>query len=125
MLTLEQLALVTLVYIELSRSYTFGTNLIQAPKRPFARIQQLEQLIEKNFIQHKNVSFYAQEMAMSRKHLNRIVQEVLGKTASELLSARVILEAKRLLLLNDKSAALVAEDLGYQDHSYFTRFFKR
>ena len=64
-------------------------------------------------------------MNLSEKHLNRICKECLNKTTSDLIAERIILEAKRLLIHSKHTVTEVAAELGYNDNSYFSRFFKK
>lgn len=81
-------------------------------------------LIEKNFIQKKSVSEYAELLHISAGHLNDTVQATTGKTASDLIHERIILEAKRLLYHSEKSVKEIGYALNYDDPSYFAKFFK-
>jgi AraC-like DNA-binding protein len=116
-------ALVTLVYIELSRSY----NKKEAPKNQnyLSKVRQLEDLIDVNFKTMKHAHEYASLMAMSEKHLNRICKTCLNKTTADLITNRIILEAKRDLTHTNLTVGEVAEKLGYFDNSYFARLFKK
>lgn len=118
-------ALISLVYIELSRIYQPDGLETSGKKNNLFRLRMLEDLIGKHFREEKSASFYAEKMDMSRKHLNRITQEGLAKSVSDMIADRVILEAKRLLVIGGKTVGQVADELGYFDHSYFNRFFKR
>ena len=64
-------------------------------------------------------------MNLSEKHLNRISKECLNKTTSALIAERITLEAKRLLIHSKYTVTEVASELGYDDTSYFSRFFKK
>jgi AraC-like DNA-binding protein len=68
---------------------------------------------------------YALLMNLSEKHLNRISKECLNKTTTDLIAERIILEAKRLLIHSKHTVTEVASELGYDDNSYFSRFFKK
>jgi len=57
--------------------------------------------------------------------LNEIVKLSLGKTASEAIEERRILEAKRLIKFSGLSIKEIAFELGYEEHSYFTKVFKK
>jgi AraC family transcriptional activator of pobA len=52
-------------------------------------------------------------------------KEYFQKTLTELISDRVIIEAKRQLYLSGKSVKEVAFELGFADEFYFSRFFKK
>jgi AraC family transcriptional activator of pobA len=116
-------ALITLIYIELSRSYK--------PAKPLKNEHYLEQvnkfidLIDKHYKHRKFPFEYAQLMNLSEKHLNRVSKESLNKTSSDLIAERIILEAKRMLIYTENSVNEIAYELGFEDNSYFGRFFKK
>jgi len=116
-------ALVTLVYIELSRSYK--EKKIPENQNYLFKVRQLEDLIDANFKSIKQAHEYAALMAISEKHLNRISKICLNKTTTDLITDRIILEAKRELTHSKHSVSEVAEKLGYMDNSYFARLFKK
>jgi AraC-like DNA-binding protein/mannose-6-phosphate isomerase-like protein (cupin superfamily) len=87
-------------------------------------VRNFKKAIEVNFREKKSVSEYAQLLNISSGHLNDTIQKEVGKTASELLYARIILEAKRLLYHSAHSVKEIAADLNYDDPSHFSRFFK-
>ena len=62
---------------------------------------------------------------ISPKHLNRIAQAVAGKTATDVILERVLLEAKKELVLQQKNFNEIAYSLGYDDYAYFSRLFKK
>jgi AraC-like DNA-binding protein len=49
----------------------------------------------------------------------------LYQTPLEIINERITLEAKRVLAYSDKSVAETCFDLGFEDPSYFVKFFKR
>jgi AraC family transcriptional regulator, transcriptional activator of pobA len=88
-------------------------------------VYQFNQLVDKYHAQMHQVKEYAEIMGESPVQLNRAIKSVSGKTASDLIIERLILEAKRLLLFSDLSNKEVAFKLNYEDPSYFTRIFRR
>jgi AraC family transcriptional activator of pobA len=96
-------------------------------KQPYhyARIKKLEKLIDENFKTKKLPKDYADLMNMTTRHLNRICQETLNCTTTDLILKRIMLEAKRMLIHSDISVATAADYLGYEDYSYFIRLFKK
>ncbi|WP_298146625.1 AraC family transcriptional regulator [Flavobacterium sp.] len=86
--------------------------------------KQFKNLLDKHFTENKTVSFYASQLHITAHHLNLINKEVTGKTASEVIRARSILEAKRLLTFTDKTVSEIAFELNYTDSSYFAKAFK-
>ncbi|MGX9985598.1 AraC family transcriptional regulator [Soonwooa purpurea] len=89
------------------------------------RLHDFENLVDQHFISEKTVQFYADQLQISTKHLNRISQSILGVKASEIISKRTILEAKRMLVYLDESLVDIAFRLGFSEYPYFTRFFKK
>ncbi|MBL7932446.1 MAG: AraC family transcriptional regulator, partial [Bacteroidia bacterium] len=57
--------------------------------------------------------------------LNSITKSLLGKTCSEIINEQIILEARRYLLATSNQVNQIAYQLGYEDVSYFIRFFKK
>lgn len=89
------------------------------------RLEELLALLETYVFNHKPVSEYAAMMNLSMYQLNAITRETLGKTCSELINEHIILEAKRYLLATSNQINQIADHLGYEDVSYFIRFFKK
>jgi AraC-like DNA-binding protein len=69
-------------------------------------------------------SAYASKLNITPHHLNYIVKEVTGKTATEVIRERSILEARRLFTFTDLSVTEIAARLNYFDSSYFAKIFK-
>jgi len=89
------------------------------------RIEKLSELLEANINKNRQVSQYAKMMNLSVYQLNAITKEVLGKTCSELINEHIILESKRYLLATSNQVNQIAYSLGYEDISYFIRFFRK
>ncbi|UCS92075.1 AraC family transcriptional regulator [Echinicola marina] len=120
------ISLLNLIYIELSRLYLKNTVAKLSKARTYSvHLRELELLIEANYKNEKSVGSYADMMHLTSRHLNRLTKEAIGKSPSELIIDRVILEAKRLLSHSKTSLALIAEDLGYEDYAYFSRLFSK
>lgn len=84
-----------------------------------------EKLVDVLFKENKSASEYADLLNITQKHLNRIVQTVTQKTTTQIITERVILEAKRELLYTSLSLKEIALKLGYTDYTYFSRLFKK
>lgn len=89
------------------------------------RLERFLLLIERHIHTHKQPSQYAEMMNLSAYQLNAITKASLGKTCSELINEQIILEAKRYLLATTNQVTQVAYHMGYEDVSYFIRFFKK
>jgi AraC-like DNA-binding protein len=89
------------------------------------RLQDFTALLEKYIYTHKQVSQYADMLNLSSYQLNAVTKEALGKTGSEVINEYIILESKRYLLATTNQVNQIAYQLGYEDVSYFIRFFKK
>lgn len=92
-------------------------------KEPFI-LQNLKDAIEKDFKTKHSASAYATDLNISVKALAKITKVHFQKTLTELISERIIIEAKRELYLTNKAIKEIAYELGYEDEHYFSRFFK-
>jgi len=117
------LNLLDIIHIELARKY----NEIVAPEVHSynSKIKQFGQLVEIKFIDEKTPSYYADGLNISLKHLNRICNEILHKTTTQVIAERIILEAKRMLMNKNLTVNEISTKLGYDDYSYFVRLFKK
>jgi AraC family transcriptional activator of pobA len=94
------------------------------PKKYLIVFKQFKALLEEHFTENKTAAFFARQLHITAHHLNVITKNVTGKTASEVIRARSILEAKRLLTFTDFTVTEIATQLNYFDSSYFSKLFK-
>jgi AraC-like DNA-binding protein len=81
-------------------------------------------LLEKNYATDKMVADYARNLSVTPNYLNEVVKKVSGFPASYHIQQRIILEAKRKAAYVRMSMKEVAYDLGFDDISHFSKFFK-
>ncbi|MGR1580808.1 helix-turn-helix domain-containing protein [Thalassobius sp. S69A] len=96
-----------------------------ARDRDYDILMRYKELVEHNFRQEKAMDFYAGEIGISTQRLNQACKSRAGKTASEILHERAIIEAKRYLLYMEMTVAEIGYDLGFEDPAYFSRFFSQ
>lgn len=82
-------------------------------------------ILEYNFKRPAGADFYAEKLNMSTRNLNLISQAVFGKTVTEIIESRKLIEARRLLLNSGMSVSEIGYELGYNEKSYFTRVFRK
>jgi AraC family transcriptional activator of pobA len=120
------LSLVDLIYTESARAYTpQKTAVTTMQDNYYDKFRGLEELVEKHYTAEKSPSAYAGMLSISAKHLNRITQAVVGKTAGDVILDRILLEAKKALIAQRNSFSEIAFSLGYDDYAYFSRLFKK
>lgn len=121
------LSLMSQVFINATRLFTkdFDVQASSAGLSYFKHYQDFENLVEQHFTEQKSIAYYANLLGISSKHLNRIAQTVVQKTATEVITERVVLEAKRMLMYLDENLVDIAFRLGYEEYSYFVRVFRK
>ena len=82
-------------------------------------------LLEQHYAEHWPVSRYAQALGLTEGRLNRMARSRWGRSAFEMVQARVVQEARRRLTFVAMPIAQVAHELGFRDPAYFSRFMKR
>ncbi len=87
-------------------------------------VRNLRRLVDSSFHSMHAVSAYANALHVTPGHLNDVTKQETGKTVSTLIQERIVLEAKRMLVHSDQSVKEIAYALGFDDPSYFTRFFR-
>lgn len=89
------------------------------------RFNRFQNLVEQQFSEKSQVSDYARQLGCTEKSLTRATKIAVGMSAKAFLSRRLTLEAKRLLAHTDLAVGVIAEKLGFQEATHFSKFFKR
>ena len=84
-----------------------------------------QKLLNEKLFSTRQVQFYAKQMGMSTKKLNRITQEVTNKPAKSYISDILILEIKRFLINTSLSIKEISYKTGFEDPTNFVKFFKK
>ncbi|GLB50337.1 helix-turn-helix domain-containing protein [Neptunitalea lumnitzerae] len=93
-------------------------------EEPFV-LQKLKDFINLHYKTKHKASEYAEMLTMSQKALAKLTKTYFNKTMTDLITDRIVIEAKRELYLTNKTVKEIAYDLGYDDEYYFSRFFKK
>lgn len=118
------MAYMKILLIYLSRLYTEQFSAAeQLPDKVL--LKRYLSKIEESYTTSHEVNAYAEMLNISAGHLSELVKEQSGKPAIIHIHERLILEAKRLLFHTDYAIKEIAYHLGFEDASYFNRFFKR
>ena len=81
--------------------------------------------IEENFRTRRTVDDYAARLGYSARTLSRLSRENAGLGAKQLIDERIVLEAKRALAHSLLSVAKISEELGFDDPSNFSKYFRQ
>ncbi|MBP2619718.1 helix-turn-helix domain-containing protein [Chryseobacterium jejuense] len=90
-----------------------------------ALIQRFRRLIANNIQKTHKLQVYAEMLNITTNHLNKCAKSVTGKTSSAIINEALTMEAKALLSLSNHTISEAAFVLGFEDVSYFSRFFKK
>lgn len=82
-------------------------------------------LVEQNYTEYRELSFYAERLNLTTKHLSRVVKETSGKSAMEWIEKHVILDAISQLLSSNTSVKEIAYRLNFPSQSCFGKYFNR
>jgi AraC family transcriptional regulator, transcriptional activator of pobA len=97
-------------------------------RSPISKKQDLllrfKNLVNNCYLTQKQVSDYAAKLFVTANYLNECVKEQTGKTAKEIITEKIIIEAKKALQFSDDDVAQVAYNLGFDEPTNFIRFFK-
>lgn len=81
--------------------------------------------VEEHFLHLRQVKEYAGLLGVSPNYLNVLAQKYWGKSALSVINGRIVLEVKRLLMSTDDDISEISYRTGFNELSYFSRFFKR
>ena len=82
------------------------------------------ELVEKNFKLWHQVQLYADSLNVTPNYLNEVIKTTIDVSAKEYIQNRIVVEAKRIALFTEKSNKETGYDLGFEDPSHFSKFFK-
>lgn len=93
--------------------------------RKTRQVERFRALVDQQFRTHRAVPRYASQLGVTAGQLTRLCREVLGLSSLDLINARMVHEAQRLLVYTGLPVKQLASELGFDDEAYFSRFFKK
>jgi AraC-like DNA-binding protein len=87
-------------------------------------VKNFKDLVEKNSKQWHQVKDYANALNVTPGYLNDVIKSAINQSAKDYIQSRLILEAKRMVLFTNKSSKEIGFDLGFEDPSHFSKFYK-
>jgi AraC family transcriptional regulator, transcriptional activator of pobA len=88
-------------------------------------VRQFNLLVENNYRKLHQVQDYANLMHKSPKTLSNLFKIYHSKSPSQVIQERIALEIRRLLIYTDKNLSEIAYELGFEELTHFSRFFKK
>lgn len=86
--------------------------------------EQFIKLVSENYMNFRNVGFYADKLCLTPKYLSKLIKTYSGRSAPEWIDAYVILEAKNLLKYSDLTIKEIVYRMNFPNQSVFYKFFK-
>jgi len=96
----------------------------EATEHSYDLIRRYNVLIEQHFKQYHRVQDYARLLHRAPKTLANIFARHRQKTPLQVIADRLLLEAQRYLLYTTLSVKEIGHELGFENASAFSRFFK-
>ena len=81
-------------------------------------------LVQKNYMVHREVSFYADQICITAKYLGVVVAQVSGRRPLDWIRDYVILDAKAMLLSREYSIQQISQLLNFPNPSFFSKYFR-
>ncbi|HEX8608381.1 MAG TPA: helix-turn-helix transcriptional regulator [Pedobacter sp.] len=96
----------------------------QKRSQGYTLTQDFKKLVLQYSFQH-TPSFFAEKLHISTSHLNDCIKASTGLSVTQFLQNTMLLEAKRQLYYTNADVKIIAFTLGFEDHTYFSRLFKK
>lgn len=120
------LSLITALLVQVARlSETLEPAVWPALSRRSLQLEKFRSLIDEHMRRRWSVAQYAEQLGISAGQLSRLTRESLGKSSIDMINERVLFEAQRELVYTNGSIKQIADSLGFDDESYFGRFFRK
>ncbi len=89
-------------------------------------LEKVQTILETNLVESSfNVTDFSEAVGMSRMQLHRKLKALTGLTATEFIRSQRLKLAAQLLKTSDINISQVGYSVGFNDHSYFTKCFRK
>lgn len=89
-----------------------------------ALFQNFLQTLCLNYAEQHGLEFYARNLCVSVRYLQRVIKEITGRTVYSYICERLMIHARRLLANSDMTIEQIAFSLHFSSASAFSKFFK-
>ena len=97
----------------------------QTPQRVEEIFIGFTRLLPHYFVEHHDISFYADRLHISTVYLSRVVRQVSGRTVVDYINQMLLMEASFLLQTSQLSITQIADYLHFANTPSFSKFFSR
>ena len=116
---------VALLSVWLRRQMASDTYLQHRKSAAEALTERYATLIVQDFRSGQTVADFAGRLGVTPTHLTRACRAACGKTAAQMLTERVVWEARKMLTHDRAPIRDIARSLGFSSAGYFTRFMQQ
>lgn len=109
--------------IELYKNHTPYSNAPMTRNMEICR--EFVQLAMENYTKEHSVSYYAKRLNITLQHFCYVIKKVSGRTALDILSNIIIMDAKAQLKSTDLPVKKIAFALGFDNLSFFNKYFRQ
>lgn len=88
------------------------------------QFKQFQLLLNNNFSSEHKPEFYARQLHVIKRTLANITKKCCGMTPHQMILEKLLREIERQLIKSEFQLKEVAMMFGFEEYSYFTRFFK-
>jgi AraC-like DNA-binding protein/quercetin dioxygenase-like cupin family protein len=117
-------SILDLILTTCAARYQINENVLNKGKGQIL-VKRFFHLVEENHQKNLSLSDYSGMIGVTPNHLTQTVKLLTSKTSSQIIKAKQLMEIKRLLVHTNLSVSEIANQLNFEDQSYFTKFFKR
>ncbi len=117
-------SILDLILTTCAARYPVNENMLNKGKGQIL-VKKFFHLIEENNQKNLSPGDYADRIGVTANHLTQTVKAFTGKTSVQIIKAKQLLEIKRLLVHTHLNISEIANQLNFEDQSYFSKFFKR
>lgn len=118
--------LVDFILLTAKRSYVRqGLHTAYHNQKDSSLVVRYKKLVGQHFIRTRSVNEYAFKLAVSPKHLSKVIKDETGKNASDYIDEMLMMEIKALLKHSMLTISEIAYQLDFSDPSHLNKFFKK
>lgn len=115
-----------LIVLKVSQLLLYFHKEFHYPNQSYnSRYYRFLELLNKNYSKSRDVRFYADLLAIHPNYLNRVIKSKSGLTTKEVITNKIIIEAKYLLCTTPLSIKEISNKLGFPDQNSLSRLFKK